>query len=52
MQNYNFFQKLLHDLTLGNNFVKKSFYEIEKIFFLKKIYIKNEKHVFITGLPR
>lgn len=54
MQNYNFIQKILHDLLLGNNFLKKSLFEIEKIFFLNKNsnQIKNQKHVFITGLPR
>ena len=54
MQNYNFVQKTLHDLLLSNNFIKKSLYEIEKIFFLKKQknQIQNEKHIFITGLPR
>ena len=52
MQNYSFFQRVLHDITLGNKLIKKSLYEIEKIFFLKKFEIQNEKHVFITGLPR
>ena len=54
MQNYNFIQKVLHDLLLSNNFLKKSLFEIEKIFFLNKNtnQIKTQKHVFITGLPR
>ena len=52
MQNYSFFQRVLHDITLGNKLVKKSLYEIEKILFLKKSEIQYEKHVFITGLPR
>ena len=54
MQNYSIFQKFLHDLLLRNNFIKKSLYEIEKICFLKEggSQIKNEVHVFITGLPR
>ena len=51
-KNYNFFQRILHDITLGNKFVKKSLYEIEKIIYLKKIEIQNQKHIFITGLPR
>ena len=54
MQNYNFIQKFLHDFYLGNKFIKKSLYEIEKIIFLEK---KNDEtrtknHLFITGLPR
>ena len=52
MQNYSFFQRVLHDITLGNKLIKKSLYEIEKILFLKKFEIQNEKHVFIAGLPR
>ena len=52
MQNYSFFQRVLHDITLGNKLIKKSLYEIEKIIYLKKIEIQNQKHIFITGLPR
>ena len=54
MINYNFLQKILHDIYLKNKFIKKSLYELEKIFFLRKknneLDLKN--HVFITGLPR
>ena len=35
MQNYNKFQKILHDLILGSKFIKKSLYELEKKIFLK-----------------
>lgn len=52
MKNYNFIQKILHDFTLKGNFFKKTIFEIEKIFFYKKINIINNKHIFITGLPR
>mgnify|MGYP006001203521 CR=1 FL=1 len=52
MQNYNFIQKILHDLVLGKKFINKSLYEIEKIIYLKNIDIKNESHIFISGLPR
>tara|TARA_B100000959_G_scaffold262661_1_gene301307 strand:+ start:2314 stop:3267 length:954 start_codon:yes stop_codon:yes gene_type:complete len=53
MQNYNFIQRKLHDLLLSNNFFKKSFFEIEKLIFLKNFnLIKEQKHIFITGLPR
>ena len=37
MENYNFYQRFLHDLVLGNNFIKKSLYELEKVIYLKKI---------------
>ena len=52
MQNYNFFQKLFHDIVLGNSFVNRSLYEIEKIFYLKDRTFKDETHIFISGLPR
>ena len=52
MQNYNSLQKFLHGLILGNNFFKKSIYELEKFVYLKNINFKNNKHVFITALPR
>ena len=37
MNNYSFIQIFLHDLVLDNNLIKKSLYEIEKFFFLKKL---------------
>ena len=52
MQNYNFIQKFLHDLVLGKKFINKSLYELEKIIYLKNKDIKNQSHIFITGLPR
>ena len=54
MINYNFIQKLLHDIYLKNKFIKKSLYEIEKIVFLDSEVknLENANHVFITGLPR
>jgi hypothetical protein len=53
MQNYNNFQKILHELCLGKKFIKKSLYEIEKIIFYRKNdWVKSSNHVFITGLPR
>ena len=53
MQNYSFLQKQLHKLVLGNQFIKKSLFDIEKLlFYKKKTNIRNQQHVFITGLPR
>jgi hypothetical protein len=55
MQNYNLIQKFLHNLCFNFSFINKSLYEIEKLFFLKKTFFnntQNQKHVFITGLPR
>ena len=51
MQNYNKLQQILHEFFLGNKFINKSLFEIEKNLFKKKD-IKSEPHVFITGLPR
>lgn len=52
MHHYSRIQKLLHDLVLGKKFINKSLYEIEKIIYLKNIEIKDNNHLFITGLPR
>lgn len=52
MQNYSNIQRFLHDFVLSRKIVNKSLFEIEKIFFLKNKDIKNQSHVFITGLPR
>ena len=51
MDNYNFIEKQLHDLILGNNFISKSLFELEKTLF-KFEDLTNEYHIFITGLPR
>jgi len=53
MINYSLIQKYLHHFILGNNFVKKSLFDIEKMIFLEKDNEhKLQKHIFITGLPR
>ena len=52
MQIYSKIQKFLHDFVLSNKFINKSLFEIEKIFYLKNIKIKDQSHIFITGLPR
>ncbi len=52
MQNYNFIQKLLHDLVLSQKFINKSLYELEKIIYLRNNDIKSQLHIFISGLPR
>ncbi len=50
--NYNFLEKYLHYLILNNKFVSELIFDIEKKIFLKKRDIKNNKHLFITGLAR
>ena len=52
MQNYSGFQKFFHDFVLSKKFINKSLFEIEKIIYLKNIEIKDQSHIFITGLPR
>jgi len=52
MNNYTFLQKKLHKISLQNNLIKKSLFEIEKILFLNQNNINNNNHIFITGLPR
>ncbi len=52
MQNYSGIQKFLHDLVLSKKFINKSLFELEKIIYLKNKDIKNQSHIFITGLPR
>ena len=52
MQNYSNIQKFLHDFVLSKKIINKSLFELEKIIYLKNKDIKNQSHVFITGLPR
>ncbi len=53
MNNYSFTQKSLHNFILGNKFILRSLYDLEKIFFSKDIEdIKHNHHIFITSLPR
>jgi hypothetical protein len=52
MQNYSTIQKFLHDFVLSKQFINKSLFELEKIFYIKNKDIKNQSHIFITGLPR
>jgi len=50
---YNYFEKKLHDICLGNKLIKKSLYELEILLFLNRHEkINKNPHVFITGLPR
>lgn len=52
MHSYSKIQKFLHDLVLSNKIINKSLYELEKIIYLENRDIKNQSHVFITGMPR
>ena len=52
MENYSFLQKFLHDFILSKKIINKSLFEIEKKLFLKNQNVKDESHIFISGLPR
>lgn len=52
MHNYSYLQKLFHSIFLGNKFINKNLFEIEKLFFLDNKKINQYKHIFISGLPR
>lgn len=52
MQNYNSIQRTLHDFVLSKKFINKSLFEFEKLLYLKKKYIYDQPHIFITSLPR
>lgn len=52
MQSYSNIQKFLHDFVLSRKTINKFLFELEKIFCLKNKNIKNQLHIFITGLPR
>ena len=55
MNKYNFIERLLHNLCFNFKFINKSLFELEKIFYNKSFdinKIQNQKHIFISGLPR
>lgn len=55
MNNYNFIERLLHNLCFKFKFINKSLFELEKILYCKNLdlnKIQNQKHIFICGLPR
>ncbi len=46
-------ERLLHNLITKNKLFNKFFFEFEKILFLKKTKeFQNNKHIFVSGLPR
>lgn len=53
MDNYSRLQKILHNICLSNNFIKKISFEFEILFFNKKYNnFSNNEHLFISGLAR
>ena len=49
---YNFLNRTIHRLFLGNNMLKRTLLEIEYSLINNKDLINNRKHVFISSLPR
>lgn len=55
LNQYNFSQRIIHKLILSSKNILKSLYEFEKLINSKDLNIeelKNNNHIFITGLPR
>ena len=53
MLDYNLLDKLLHQLFLGNIFIKETCFELEKYFFLNNCEdFTLNNHIFISGMPR
>ena len=52
MNNYSNIQKILHKLILSNDFLLKTTFEIERLFYRKKKNYYINRHCFITGLAR
>ena len=52
MQNYSFLQIYLHHFILKNKNLKKSLFYLENFIFKNKKEIKDNKHIFILGMPR
>ncbi|MCI5054390.1 MAG: sulfotransferase [Pelagibacteraceae bacterium] len=52
MQRYNFVDRANIKFFLGLGFIKRSIFEMEKIFFLPDNLYLDQNHVFITGFPR
>ena len=52
MNNYSYFQKLLHKIALSSNFIREVFFDLEKSFFLKKDCKIGGEHVFVSGMAR
>ena len=46
-------ERLLHNLITKNKLLNKFFFEFEKILYLNKVtQFQNNKHIFVSGLPR
>lgn len=52
MNNYNFWQQLLHRIALSSRFMREMAFDFEKAVFLKKSTTEIKDSVFVTGLAR
>ena len=52
-KDYSFFNKILHHLVLGSDFISEMMFDMEMTLFKKKIFRDDSKtHIFVSGLPR
>ena len=52
MNSYSLFQKLLHKIVLSSSFLRETFFDLEKSFFLNEDFEIDTRHVFISGMAR
>jgi len=52
MFNYNFIQKIFHEIVFSSKLINRFLFELEKLIYLKRNDFDKNKHIFITGLPR
>lgn len=52
MKSYSFFEKLLHELILSNQFVREATFSAESMTMSRQYYDSNQDHIFIAGLAR
>lgn len=52
MENYSFFEKVLHNIVLSNNFVGEAVFDIENALYLNSAQQAPTQSVFVSGLAR
>tara|TARA_S200000501_G_scaffold330980_1_gene332660 strand:- start:85 stop:1053 length:969 start_codon:yes stop_codon:yes gene_type:complete len=52
LNNYSSSQKLLHKIALSSSFLRETFFDLEKSFFLKEDFEIDTRYVFISGMAR
>jgi hypothetical protein len=52
LNRYSYSQKLLHKIALSSSLLREIFFDLEKLFFLKKDLKVDNRYVFISGMAR